>query len=355
MKKVGIITFHWAPNYGAVLQAYALQKHLERFDIFVEDINYLPLRNILTLRFFDLYLRRFENIKKAKVMRKFRNKYLQLSPKIYFNNKGLFESQNKYDYVVAGSDQIWNESFMMTAEKNVTLSYYLNFMLDDNKRISYAASFGTNEITANIEKYGIPELKRFKAVSVREENAVAMLKSYGIDAYFVCDPTLLIPVENYEYIIQNKKDNGTVNIFNYLLRGGRESSDLTEKYIIQEACKDMSHLDKKILSVEDWLWKIKTCDLVLTDSFHCTVFAILFHKTFIAINDKNCSMNARIQTLCKRLGLEHRILESYDQNRINGLLKTTDINWEEVDRKIKEWSKESTDFLLNALEIKEKP
>lgn len=354
MKKIGIITFHWAANYGAVLQAYALQKCLEQFKVSVEDINYLPKRNMMTLTFFDLYLRRFENIKKAKVVKKFRNKYLRLSSEHYFTNADLFKCQNKYDYVITGSDQIWNESFMMTAEKKVTLSYYLNFISDNNKRISYAASFGTNTITANIENFGIPELKKFKAVSVREENAVSMLNRYGINAFFVCDPTLLIPPENYDYIIKNRTDDRTVNIFNYLLRRGRESSDLTEKYIIQDIFKDMSHLDKKILRVEDWLWKIKSCDLVLTDSFHCTVFAILFHKPFISINDKNCSMNARIQTLCKRLGLEHRILEYYDENKIKEIIKNDNINWKEVDKKIKEWSRESIKFLLNALEIKEK-
>ncbi len=346
--KIGVMTFHWATNYGAALQAYALVQHLRQSGYDAEDINYLPKRAMRRLRFFDFYLRRFTNIKRAGKFKSFRKRFLTVSEKTYACHKDLCKIGTTYDAVIAGSDQIWNESFLLTAEKVPTPSYFLDFVPEKVLRISYAASFGTNELTEMLLKYGVPELKNFYAVSVREENAVQMLQQAGVSAVTVCDPTLLIEPQDYATIVAATNDCIKTDVFNFMLRKGRSSDD-TEKYVINECFPNASNLGNGILTVEQWLWKLMNCDFVVTDSFHCTVFAILFHKPFIAVNDRDCSMNARIKTLTRRLGLEDRVVDAFNPEKIRKIVEFEAIDWDSVDEKRHQWAKESAQFLREHL------
>lgn len=346
--KIGVMTFHWATNYGAALQSYALVKHLQQTGHDAELIGYLPKALMWKLRLFDVYLKRFANIRRIGKFKSFQ-KMLTVSDKTYTSHKALCRMQKRYDAVIAGSDQIWNESFLMTAERSPTASYYLDFVPPGVRRLSYAASFGTNVLTDNLVKYGVSELKQFDAVSVREENATAMLAQEGIHAVAVCDPTLLIDPRDYEAILERGANGAKVDVFNFMLRKGRESSDQTEAYVLSHCFADRSYLEKNILTVEQWLWRLKNCAFVVTDSFHCTVFAILFHKPFLAVNDKNCSMNARIKTLTERLGLEHRVVDRFDPDRIGQIIAAQDIDWESVDEKRHQWAAESAQFLRENL------
>lgn len=347
--KIGVMTFHWATNYGAVLQAYALVKYLCQSGHDAEDINYLPKRIMRRLRFFDFYLRRFTNIKRAGKIKSFRKKFLTVSKKNYGCHKDLCNMGAAYDAVIAGSDQIWNDSFLTTAEKTVTPSYYLDFVPENVPRLSYAASFGTNELTRNILEYGIPELRKYRWVSVREENAVSMLRQAGISAAAVCDPTLLLEPEDYAPITAAVGRGRKTDVFNFMLRKGRSSSDNTEKFVLSECFPHGTQLGSGILTVEQWLWKLKHCDFVVTDSFHCAVFAILFHKPFLAVNDKDCPMNARIRTLTRRLGLEHRVVEAFEPERIRQITGSMDIDWAGVDEKRRQWAGESARLLQTHL------
>lgn len=346
--KIGVMTFHWANNYGAVLQSYALTTHLRRNGHQAELINYIPRRAIWTMRFFDLYLKRFENLKKIPIFKNFQKK-LPLSPKAYYNHKDLLSAGGRYDAVITGSDQIWNESFLMTAEKTPTASYYLDFVPPNVRRLSYAASFGTNEITENLRRYGVVHLKQFDAVSVRENNAVEMLAQEDVAATSVCDPTLLLSAEDYASLVEKKPSDGKVDVFNFMLRTKRESSTQSEAYVLNHCFKDSSHLGAKSITVGQWLWKLQHCDFVVTDSFHCTVFAILFHKPFLAVNDRNCSMNARIKTLTQRLGLENRVIEEYDPVRIEQIVADDHMDWNYADQQRSRWAAESTRFLQENL------
>lgn len=346
--KIGVMTFHWAANYGAALQSYALVKQLQDMGHDAEDIDYLPVRTMRRLRFFDLYLRRFENIQRSTKLRSFRKKHLTLSSKKYHSSRDLRISLLPYDAVIAGSDQIWNESFLMTSEKTPNTSYYLDFVPKDVLRLSYAASFGINTITDNLREFAVPELRKFDIVSVREENAVELLAREGIEAEIVCDPTLLLEPQAYEQIYGGVTST-PVRLFNFMLRKGRESSDRTQAYVKDVLFKDASNIGRGIVTVERWLYLLKNCEFVVTDSFHCTVFAILFHKPFIAVNDKNCSMNARIRTLAQKLGLSHRVIEEYDEQKINQLVNNREIDWDAVDAARRQWAFSSREKLATWL------
>lgn len=346
--KVGVLTFHWAGNYGAVLQAFALQRFMMNNKIEVEDINYLPRRCIWNLRFFDIINHRFrKNMKKSIVCSRFVRKFLSVSKEQYHSYSDLEKCSSNYDAIITGSDQIWNESFLMTAEKKPTLSYYLDFMPPSKKRISYAASFGTNSLSEGIVAYGLQALKKFNFISVREENAVDMLREHGIKATAVCDPTLLIEPSEYEKIM--KKTSLKMDMFDFILRDELRSSTATIQYLQNGAFKEKVYLNNRILDVTEWLQAIRDCHVVVTDSFHCTVFAIIFHKHFIAINDEKSGMNARINTLCHKLGLENRILTHFDTKEIDKLVVDDKYNWDEVDSRRKKWASRSGGILLDAL------
>ena len=349
--RIGIMTFHWATNYGAVLQAYALVKLLHQMGYDAEDIDYVPSRVMRKLRFFDVYLRRFQNIKRAAKFRSFRKKYLTVSDETYRSRKALDQIGNTYDAVITGSDQIWNESFLMTAEKEPVLSYFLDFIPNDVKRISYAASFGTNEFSENLRRFAIPALRRFDVISLREENAVQMLAQEGINASVVCDPTLLLEPEDYEPIVQDGVTK-PVTLFNFILRRGQESSVKTEEYARTQLFCGKPNIGQGIVTVQQWLWLLKNCEYVVTDSFHCVVFAILFHKPFVAVNDRSCSMNARIRTLTEYLGLTDRVIEEYDVEKIDRLVRERDIRWDSVDEARRGWAAKSAADLSRWLEDK---
>jgi len=346
--KIGVMTFHWADNYGAVLQSFALVKYLNGRGHSAEDINYLPLRMYTRKRIKQLLFFQTDKLKKASCFRGFRKKFLRLSKKTYYSNRSLFTGTDKYDAVICGSDQIWNEVFCMMAERKPTLSYFLNFVKNPQKKISYAASFGTNVMPTSLAKYALPELRTFDFISVRERTAVDMLGQNGIKAVLVCDPTFLLDAEDYQEIFSSCLGKEKIQLFNYMLRRGRESTDNTDDYVKNTIFSGKSNLGACTITPEEWLFQIYSCDCVVTDSFHGTVFAILFHKPFLSINDKNCTMNARIKTLLERVGLEDHMLEEYDEQKIKDILSLS-VDWAAVDALRKEWKAEAEGFLTKAL------
>ena len=140
-----------------------------------------------------------------------------------------------------------------------------------------------------------------------------------------------------------------VDVFNFMLRTTRESSRLTQAYALEHCFAGRSHMGRAPIAVGHWLRKLQQCDFVVTDSFHCVVFAILFHKPFLAVNDRDCPMNARIKTLTQRLGLEHRVVEEYDPERIEQIVRAQDIDWEYADEQRRLWAAESATFLQENL------
>lgn len=346
--KIGVMTFHWADNYGAALQSYALVRYLTQKGYSAEDIDYVPLRLTLRKKIKNVCLLKTDKLIKSQLFNEFRRDFLKLSQKKYPSNKSLFHGTDIYDAVICGSDQIWNETFCMRAERRPTLSYFLNFSKQPQKKISFAASFGSNKIPASIEQYALCELKTFNAVSVREANAVAMLREHGIEATLVCDPTLLLDAADYEEIVSSFDGHRKVSLFNYMLRQGRESTDKTNEFAKNILFAGKTNLENFRMTPVEWLYQIKSCECVVTDSFHATVFAILFHKPFISINDKACSMNARIKTLLNKLGLEDYMLEVYDEDRIKKIL-SLDTDWSAVDERKRVWRTEAERFLLDSL------
>lgn len=352
MKKttVGIMTFHWAPNYGALLQTWALQEFLLQNGYEAEIIDFVPKKYRITLlrcfiaKRLDTVKKRWIEYNREKKVKSFRENHLNISHNRFGHKSELKKNPPIYDYYVSGSDQIWNPPFTMRGQNGVTLSYFLDFAPQGRKKFAFASSFGRSSLPDEMLPIIKRELETFSAVSVREETGADILQSIGIDAVCISDPTLLFDAKQYESLLPDEKQE-TAEIFQFMLHGqesiGRTvSSQIAGKY-------NLPVCDENMLTVEQWLSKIRNAAFVVTNSYHCVVFSLLFHRPFLAIDVKGSDMSSRLTTLLKRVGLEDRFLRV--PVAVEQVVELTDIDWNDVDTRLQKTRLVSQQFILNAL------
>lgn len=343
MKKIGIITILGNNNCGNRLQNYALQEVLKKYCDKVDT-----LRNETFLNWNEKYyigiLRLInKNIKSIfKVNKYFKN----FDKKIKFSNRYVTikskRISKKYDFFVAGSDQIWKPT-----RKRLSKIDLLGFA-EPQKRISYAASFGLEKIDEKYYKILREELPKFKAISVREEAGIEIIKdATGIEnVSVVLDPTLLLEKDVWE-TIERKPENFDKKkyIFTYFL-GDEKTEELVKKIFgVEYSVVDFY---KGIYGPSEFLYLINHAEYILTDSFHGTVFSILFKKKFYVFDrkqiDLNNNMNSRLDTLLGKLSLQERKINDLNQINLNNV-----IDYEIVEKKLENERKKSYDFLDKAL------
>ncbi|QHQ59956.1 hypothetical protein Ana3638_03470 [Anaerocolumna sedimenticola] len=303
MKKIGIITIT-DNNLGNRLQNYALQEVIRNFGYEVETLQ-RGKKNSSLARHFKYLIK--------KILKKKDWKFRKFDKKIYWSPFSLAVQGDKdrivenYDLFVAGSDQVWNPNFAGTND-----DVFLTFASKE-KRISYAASFGVSELPSNLlEKYE-NYMKGFKAISVREKQAVKIVEQFeNCYAELVLDPTLLLSRDEWDKIIKAPKIKNKY-VLKYLL--GEDQSACNQ--MIKELFRDITVIDvKKLLSggknaigPAEFLGFVKNAELICTDSFHASVFSTIFEKPFVIFDrtDKEKDMSSRIDSLCEMLSLqEHR-------------------------------------------------
>lgn len=343
--KIGIITFHWATNYGAVLQAYALSAYINSVGCDAEIINYYPRRykkniiNAIVTRKPVLIPQRIREVLKDKKIDNFRKKYLRIT-KYFESNDKLKNANFNFDCYICGSDQIWNESFLCRGERKKTYTYFLNFAPTEKIIASYAASFGVTEYKEELKDDIRNNLKRFDFVSVREETGLRILQDIGIsNACVVPDPTLLLQKKDYEKFIYPNKQQ-VEYAFVYMLHGRRKDADELIKSV---RTKQMNIIDCEDVSLEEWLSKIYYAKHVITNSFHGIVFSIIFEKPFTAILIEGSGMNDRIITLLGKLGLSERIYNGNDK------INENDINWNIVEQRLDAYRRVGYDYIEKIL------
>lgn len=340
--KIGIITFHWASNYGAILQTYALQQYIKSIGHEVDIINYKPEK--FDFSWFSI-LRHPKNLKRIKQIlnqRKkesklvlFRNKYLNTTNR-YRSYTELKDANIEYDVLISGSDQILNPSFTMLGENKPTPSYYLSFTKKDTLKIGYAVSFGCTTYPEFAKKTATEWINNFDKIGVRELTGLDILKDlkYNGFAEIVPDPTILYGTkmfQNIEIAIPPIKDYTCI----YMLRK-KLDINIKNTYTIDEQTNPVT--------MEEWLGYISHSKNLITNSYHGTIIAILFHRPFVAVleNNNDKGMNDRFITLLNILKLQNRIADS--EEKIHCILKEP-INWEDVDNNILKYSKIGKDFL----------
>lgn len=307
--KVSIITYHDEDNYGATLQAYATYRAIKELGHTPEIINLRMKhkRNLSTKVVFALKRYRFNN---------FRKKYMPNTTRVYTTVDDLRNNPPVSDVYLVGSDQTWNP----TISKDYALAYFLDFGNESQKRISYAASFGTSVWTDTEvakKEYVKHLLSRFSSLLVREDRAVEICrKEFGVSAKQVVDPVLLFssypeltgritPVnEIVVYKILNDPEFyiRAVDLGNKLDCNVRSIGSLRHPKGIKIAYPER---------IEKWLSTIAGAKFVFTDSFHGTVISLLYHKQFVVyVGDKR--KMSRITSLLGMLGLSNRICSSGD-------------------------------------------
>lgn len=324
--KVGILTFHWATNYGAVLQCYALQQTLTRLGMDVEVINYKPRRYDDSLyRFFKQH--KYKNLTEYSTLRKkeraigvFRRKNLNLTRRVHTCAE-IGKLAKRYDLIVSGSDQVMNPSFLMWGEssKRRSPSYFLGFPYE-GRRVAYAVSFGCVEYPQEARELATHYMGAFDAIGVRENTGVAIVESMGrSDAVVVPDPTILLPSEYYDSLATEGGRRGGRGVesgdyaYCFFLRNEEErraqlGAVMSDKGLPFEEL--MWNNDDGDYSIQGWLRKIRNAKCVLTDSFHCMVMCLKLHKPFVVVTDVegNEGMNDRFYSLLGRLGLSERVV-----------------------------------------------
>lgn len=359
--KIGILTFHFALNYGAVLQTYALSTYLKELGYDVYIIDRIPSPKTIFHRIYELTLGAYQRIYWQKFLH-FSEYYLQPRSKKYDSFSSLLSfSEENFDAVIVGSDQVWRFEL-------VGLNYFLDFV-DENKtrKISYAASFGKDhweksiDYTENVKRL----LSEFSSISVREEAGVSICKDiFDVNAVCVLDPTLLVERDFYETkLLKKYQEKKNDKIVSYFL-GSNPKNDLIpcakiaksegllyeDLWFIESQDYSLFNLYRKHhylhITVEYWLNEIRNAKYVITNSFHATVFAILFKKQFIVI-DLPGGGSSRIESLTKMLGLEDRYIKSIYDLSIDQLNRS--INYDIVETKLDVERQKSKDFLLNSL------
>ena len=353
-KKIGILTLPFDPNYGWILQLWAMCHFLlnKGYDVEVIDrrwddkspsiikkIERWVYYHVFCRNFFQFYNREFKRT------REIRSYSVMLSN---FNDK-------HYDAVIVGSDQVWR----IEHTRGVGLNFYLDFLQDKKnvKRISYAAYFGKDNWNGTSEeKQSVSQLlKDFDLITVREESGIGICKElFNVEAHHVLDPTMLLRIEDYNAIILNKKECNH-KIVTYILDYTARKDEIV-KIVASILKKDIKHLytKKKRLfsfytSVGKWLYSIKDAEFVLVDSFHGMVFSILFRKQFIVVGNKARGM-ARFESLLEQLGLENRLInEDCPNNDVIEILHTP-INYDNIFNSINKLRSKSEALLINTIE-----
>jgi hypothetical protein len=382
--KIGIITLPLHFNYGGILQAWALQTVLERMGhdarliVVRKPTQKLPVLKRLALKIYipsrrwAVYAYRFIRNSFRKNKTEVRIEYHR-SRVFYYTNRFINSYVKKYpvpsisaenvqglNAIVVGSDQIWRREYQKLSRVNFD-DAFLDFTADLNmKRVSYAASFGVDywQFTDEETKVMRKAIKRFNAVSVREDSGVKLCKEYlDIDAQHVLDPTLLLTKEDYMKLVENvstKQSPG--NLMTYVLDSTPEKETFIGKVAAERGLKIFKTNNPKIEDptapyserqqppIEQWLRGFNDAEFVITDSFHACVFSIIFGKPFIAIGNAERGM-ARFQSLLSMFGLEKNLVTDITEYN-----STVDYSIpQSVNIRLQELRKEGISLLTEAL------
>lgn len=370
MKKIYTLTFCDTPNYGALLQAYALKMHLQISGYDCSIINYQNpkrkysqvsgLKKIRSMIWSFTFAKLLNSKKRVNLTNRFRNEYLCLK-KIHISPDDLRRLNQDSDCFIVGSDQVWNPQ-----NNGYDSAYLLSFVDDAKKRISYAASLGSANEAYLISNSGLFE--RFDALSVREKQSAILFKDkLGISAVTVVDPVFLLDKTEWDTCLRlsdaiiNISESGFVLC--YVMPGNNE---LTSKiYKVAKTIADTKGLKiitlgkknfAKPIGVEvldgdagpvEFMQYIKNADFVVTNSFHGTALSVVFRKQFCTVLKSGIKRNSRMEELLKMLFLSDRII--YTDQELNENI-IAEIDYESTVLELNKQIEYAKYFLTQAIE-----
>ncbi|MFR9556501.1 MAG: polysaccharide pyruvyl transferase family protein [Rikenellaceae bacterium] len=365
--KIALLTFHNASNYGAALQAYALQQALFDMGYDNEYINYVNTRraNVYNMGYHmvnALFVRRDPKLAikyllgtpfmevRSRRFKGFFAENLKFTEAIYRTSESARELNTRYDKFVVGSDQVWNPR-----HNGGDTAYLLDFVDDHTKKISYASSFGFVETPSEVKERYTTYLGQFSALSTREMSGVDVIKCLtGRDSKLVIDPLFLLSASRWrrvkrrefceDYIFSYTNKGGQFEEFlkvaNYDMRGLQHyklASSTTVRDLLSPSTRVMY-----TMSPYDFVSAVDNARLVVTASFHCVALSIILNRDFVAVLTGDEGRDSRIVSLLEMMGLQHRILgEALDVNE--------PIDFTFANRQIQRYVEEAIDYLHRSI------
>ena len=356
MKKIGVITWHKGPNYGSALQSYALQQvitslgyesYLIEFQGSTNGIK--TIFNQKTKKILCFFSKGFR-IKYFYNQNKFVRDHNRLTSFCY-DEKSLKKATEFLDTIVCGSDQIW-------APNLYDERYMASYANKNQRTVSYAASIGLNEIPqCLVEKYK-KHLTSFYAVGVREEKGRELLHDIcGISSQVVLDPTLLLDASEYRKLVKEVKQISKPYIFCYFLKTDNQYKETVMNFAKERDLQIVGISFKKSdgewmlnfdgQAADGFLWFIDNAEYIFTDSYHCTIFSLLFHKKFFTLQrfqkDELLCQNSRLIQLDTYFGIKSRFVSN------GSVVNDYDIDYNYIDARLNDLRSYSISFLSNAL------
>lgn len=370
MKKVGIMTWWHYCNLGTVLQVTATSRTVNKLGYEANVIKYFPHGKVITLnkdyKSLNRYIKKlekkinrrkikqFKDIDREKAFEKYLNKHITLT-KLCETDSHLYDLNNYIDAFICGSDQIWAPSCFNS-------KYFLDFVEDTNKMIAYAPSIGLFKIEDHYVRERMKEcISRFKHLGIREEQGQKLIKDLcNKEAKVVLDPTLLLGQEEWNEIA-SKEIKDSNYILCYFLGNNTKSWNhirlLSKKTglkvkvipVFEEDLTRGFEIEKGV-GPEEFLGLVKNASFICTDSFHGTVFSLIYEKPFYTYerfsNKDSNSQNSRIYNILKIAELENRIVK--DKSNISEDLLKCDFT--KARKNIEQSKKASMNYLENALQ-----
>ena len=317
MKNIRLITINDNNNYGNRLQNYAVQTKIRQFNHYCITIKNDPYLNIKRNVYTRSFIFQLKKIKRMLNKNKRNKSFLKFNGNIRFSKKYFCwigkKKINQYDYFIIGSDQVWNPTIGRLSK------FDLADFINSNNKIAFAASFGISELPEQYKQKTAEALKTFKAISVREDSGKKIVEELTgrTDVEVLVDPTMLLTPEEWDKVSKKPEQlNFNKYILCYFLG---ELSEQRKKEIERVAkendCKIINILDKKDPFYEtgpsEFLYLEKNAFLICTDSFHSSVFAILYNRPFIVFDREDSleKMNSRLDTLLNKFELKDRWYE----------------------------------------------
>lgn len=363
--RIGILTYHSGYNYGACLQAFALQTTLKKLGYDSEIINFESDKFVASREMFSRRPRRMKEIiknitripywkslhERERMFDSFTTDVLKATPR-YRTEAEVIEHATDYDCIICGSDQIWNISKEHDAPAATPL-FFLNFP-KQQRRVAYAASFASFVKIAHLhEDEFMPWLKLFDHISVREQDGVDYLKSRGIDCELTLDPTILLDKEDYEPICRERLIEGKyVAMFGWNTNGDlvTAAKSISKKLglpvynIVPPPRKMFCGIPRKLdVGPREFLSIIKNAEFIVTNSFHGTAFSTTFEKPYVSVVTGKA--DTRMASLLNQLGLENHLV-TVDNIDIDDIMAT---DFADVRQRKTQLRKSSIEFLKKSL------
>ncbi len=331
--RIGILTFHRAHNYGALLQAYALKTYLESWGHVVGYVDYMPQWHadeysvwnktafqkksmVDKIKYIILWILTLgRKTKRYNNFQRFITQYMHLTPEAKYVQSPI-KLEEKYDYIVMGSDQIWRNWIVTNQYIGFDPIYYGEKIAPKTKYIAYAVSMGIINYNKQEKQFLQRILGNFEQIAVREEALQNELHLLGYESTLVADPTFLLTKEQWNAILPQQRYKKEKYVLFYHLLASDHASKLAEKIAKELNCELMTiragvplapaKNEVQTAGPIEFLQMLRDAEFIVATSFHGTAFSVIFEKPFYTLGLGENSN--RVVSLLRQINLQDRYL-----------------------------------------------